>query len=87
MAEAKANGQSKKDKVFILVNGTQWMSAKHVELILKAGIDGWTVSTYSPTSGFNPLFKQWDGKQLLLMPVYPDASDLEIKRKYKYFEK
>lgn len=87
LAEAKANGQSKKGNVFILVNGTQWMNAKHVELMLKAGIDGWTVSTDNPTSSFNPLFKQWDGKQLLLMPVYLDASDLEIKRKYKYFEK
>lgn len=87
LAEAKANGQSKKGNVFILVNGTQWMKANYVELMLKAGIYGWTVSTDHPISSYNPLFKQWDGKQLLLMPAYSDATDMEIKRKFKYFEK
>lgn len=84
LAEAKANGQSKKDKVFILVNGKQWMNAKHVELMLKAGIDGWTVATDCRTDAYSPLFKQWDGKQLLLMPVNPEATDSEIKRKFRY---
>lgn len=84
LAEAKANGQNKKCNVFILVNGVQWIKAKHVELMLKAGLDGWTVSTDSPTISSNTLFKQWDGKQLMLMPVYSDASDIEIKRKFKF---
>lgn len=88
MAEAKANGHNDKGKVFILVNGVQWMNAKHVELMLKAGLDGWTVSTDSPTSSSNTLFKQWDGKQLLLMPVYvEEPTEAELKRKFRYIEK
>ena len=87
LSEAKIQGgQSNKSKIFILVNGQQWMSAKHVEFMLRAGLDGWKVSSNAETY-YNPLYKEWDGKRLLLMPAYQDATPNEIRRKYKYFEK
>lgn len=88
LSEAKIQGgQSNKSKIFILVNGKQWMSAKHVEFMLRAGLDGWKVSSTNTDPQFKPLYKEWDGKRLLLMPAYQDATDIETKRKYKYFEK
>ena len=87
LSEAKIQGgQSNKSKIFILVNGQQWMSAQHVEFMLRAGLDGWKVSSNAETY-YNPLYKEWDGKRLLLMPAYQDATPNEIRRKYKYFEK
>ena len=88
LSEAKIQGgQSNKSKIFILVNGKQWMSARHVEFMLRAGLDGWKVSSADTEPQFNPLYKEWDGKRLLLMPAYQDATPNEIRRKYKYFEK
>ena len=88
LSEAKIHGgQSNKTKIFILVNGKQWMSAKQVEFMLRAGLDGWKVSSKNTEQQFNPLYKEWDGKRLLLMPLYLNATDIETKRKYKYFEK
>ena len=88
LSEAKIQGgQSNKSKIFILVNGQQWMSARHVEFMLRAGLDGWKVSLSSTEPQSNPLYKEWDGKRLLLMPAYLDATDIEIQRKYKYFKK
>lgn len=88
LSEAKIQGgQSNKSKIFILVNGRQWISAKHVEFMLRAGLDGWKVSSAKTETYFKPLYKEWDGKRLLLMPVYEDATPLELTRKYKYIEK
>lgn len=88
LSEAKIQGgQSNKSKIFILVNGKQWMSARHVEFMLRAGLDGWKVSSKNTEPQYNPLYKEWNGKRLLLMPAYQDATAIEIKRKYKYFEK
>lgn len=88
LSEAKIQGgQSNKSKIFIFVNGKQWMSARHVEFMLRAGLDGWKVSLSNVEPQFNPLYKEWEGKRLLLMPAYQDATPNEIRRKYKYFEK
>ncbi len=88
VSEARIQGrQSDKTKIFILVNGKQWMNARHVEFMLRAGLDGWKVSSEG-TESYGPLYKEWDGKRLLLMPVYiDDATPSEIRRKYKYIEK
>ena len=86
LSEAKIQGgQSNKSKIFILVNGKQWMSARHVEFMLRAGLDGWKTSSKSTEPQFNPLYKEWDGKRLLLMPAFQDATPNEIRKKYKYF--
>lgn len=88
LSEARIQcGQSNKTKIFILVNGKQWMNARHVEFILCAGLEGWKVSSANTEPQSNPLYKEWDGKRLLLMPAYKDATPNEIRRKYKYFEK
>jgi hypothetical protein len=88
LSEAKIQGgQSNKSKIFILVNGQQWMSARNVEFMLRAGLDGWKVSLTNTEPQFNPLYKEWYGKRLLLMPSYKDATPNETRRKYKYFEK
>lgn len=88
VSEAKIQGgQSDKSKIFILVNGKQWMSARHVEFMLRAGLDGWKVSAKGKKPQFNPLYKEWDGKRLLLMPVWQDATPNEERRRYKYIEK
>lgn len=85
--EARIQGsQSDKTKIFILVNGKQWMNARHVEFILRAGLEGWKVSSEG-IERYKPLYKEWEGKRLLLMPEYiDDATPNEIRRKYKYFE-
>lgn len=89
LSEAKIQGgQSNKSMIFILVNGEQWMSAKHVEFMFRAGLDGWKVSSSKAEPYSKPLYKEWDGKRLLLMPVYlDDILPWETKRKYKYFMK
>ena len=87
LSEAKIQGrQSNKSNIFVLVNGKQWISAKYVEFMLRAGLDGWKVSSANTEPQSNPLYKEWDGKRLLLMPAYQDATPNEIRRKYKYFE-
>ena len=88
ISEAKIQGkQSDKTRIFILVNGEQWMNAKHVEFMLRAGLEGWKVSLSDTEKRCRPLYKEWDGKRLLLMPTYIDATTYETKRKYKYVEK
>lgn len=97
LSEAKLQGKKlDKTEIFILVNEHQWMNAKHVGFMLRAGLDDWKVP-YSEDEDEDedeqkhkhkhkqPLYKEWDGKRLLLMPAYiGDLTPWEIKRKYKY---
>ena len=88
LSEAKLYGrQSNKTKIFILVNGKQWMTARHVGFMLRAGLDGWLVPKNSSNPMCSPLLKNWDGKQLLLMPTHIDATAIETKIRFKYVEK
>ena len=67
--------------------GTNEDYRNFVEQAHRRGIKIVKDMVFNHSGSFNPLFKQWDGKQLLLMPVYSDATDMEIKRKFKYLEK
>lgn len=86
LSEAKLQGKKlDKTKIFIRVNEHQWMCARHVDFILRVGLDGWKIPSSEGEQESKLLYKEWDGKRLLLMPAYmEELTPLEIKRKYKY---
>ena len=81
LKQATANRKDKKQKVYVCVDGMHWFAERMVKTILKTGIDGWhAVTDYNKdtTAPHRPLYKKWDGKQLLLMPVSPPENENEI---------
>ncbi len=72
-SNAKLNGK-KKYQVCINEEHDIWISSVYVDLVLRAGIDGWKCSTESPNK--RALVKEWsDGRKLLLMPMMPPEQD------------
>lgn len=72
-SNAKLNGK-KAYQVCINEEHDIWISSVYVDLVLRAGIDGWKCSAENPNRC--ALVKEWsDCRKLLLMPVMPPEQD------------